>query len=99
MGVYQVLNALLGMHGYTQSRLHKNILNTNYFADAAESINFNFSDAGLFGVKVAGAADQGTALLNATISELKNLTNSISNDELSRAKAILKMNAYLAFER
>jgi processing peptidase subunit beta len=47
----------LGGTGSSQSRLTRNIINKNYYADFAEAVNFNFSDAGLFGVKIQGAAD------------------------------------------
>ncbi|CAD8091177.1 unnamed protein product [Paramecium sonneborni] len=97
--VYQVLNALLGLQGSAQSRLQRNILNKNSYADVVESLNFTFSDAGLFGVKIIGSADKGSELLGSVVNELKTLTGPISNTELTRAKNILKTQLYLALER
>ncbi|CAD8077207.1 unnamed protein product [Paramecium sonneborni] len=97
--VFQVLNALLGQTGSSQSRLQRNILNKNSYADVVESLNFTFSDAGLFGVKVIGSADKGSELLLSVLNELKSLTGSISNSELTRAKQILKTQLFFALER
>lgn len=33
------------------------VVDKHSYIDSAEAINFNFSDTGLFGVKVRGAAD------------------------------------------
>ena len=33
------------------------VLNKHSYADHAESVNFNFTDSGLFGVKFSGSAD------------------------------------------
>ena len=41
-------------------KIFKKVINKNYYADIAQPINFNFSDSGLFGIKIQGAADQGT---------------------------------------
>lgn len=94
-----MLNAILGLQGTSNSRLQRNILAKHSFADTAESVNFNFSDAGLLGVKVTGSADKGAELLQLAIGELKSLAGPIKNDELQRAKNILKTNIYLALER
>lgn len=101
-----MLNAILGLQGTSNSRLQRNskekinlVLAKHSFADTAESVNFNFSDAGLLGVKVTGSADKGAELLQLAIGELKSLAGPIKNDELQRAKNILKTNIYLALER
>jgi len=62
-------------------------------------LNFTFSDAGLFGVKIIGSADKGSELLSNVVTELKALTGPITNAELSRAKNLLKTQLYLALER
>ena len=41
-------------------RIQKNILNKHIFVDAAQSLNVNFSDTGLFGLKVSGSASHVT---------------------------------------
>lgn len=56
--VYQVLHTLLGGRGNSvNNRLNRHIVNKHSYVDFAEAVNFNFSDAGLFGVKVQGAAE------------------------------------------
>lgn len=40
-----------------QSFTHMLVVDKHSYIDSAEAINFNFSDTGLFGVKVRGAAD------------------------------------------
>lgn len=54
-------------------RLINLVLNKNSYADVVESLNFTFSDAGLFGVKIIGSADKGSELLSNVVSELKAL--------------------------
>ena len=46
---------LLG-NGRKLGRIQKNILNKHVFIDGAQTINSNFSDTGLFGLKLSGSA-------------------------------------------
>jgi len=105
--VLQVLNALLGtsesfsvggpgkgMH----ARATTNLLHKHHFVDSAHTINFNFSDAGLFGISVKGSASNANELLQVATAELKGLTH-VSKEELERAKNIAKANIWTALER
>ena len=37
-------------------KLQQNILNKHVFIDGAQSLNVNYSDTGLFGIKISGSA-------------------------------------------
>ena len=43
------------------------VLSKHSFIDSATGLNFNFSDAGLFGFKVTGSAEKGADLLRLTL--------------------------------
>ena len=43
------------------------MLSKHSFIDSATGLNFNFSDAGLFGFKVTGSAEKGSDLLRLTL--------------------------------
>ena len=56
------------------------MLSKHSFIDSATGLNFNFSDAGLFGFKVTGSAEKGADLLRLTLEQLKGLANAIPAD-------------------
>jgi processing peptidase subunit alpha len=103
----QVLSALLG-NSQTfatglpgrgiHSRAATNLLSKHSFVDYANTINFNFSDIGLFGISASGSASNANELLQASIGELKGLTD-ISKEELQRAKNLAKANILNSLER
>jgi len=110
MVVFNIVNTLLGQSSSfstggpgkgMHSRTTKNLLNNpSYpFIDSANALNFHFSDSGIFGLSVTGAASSGPEILKALIGELKGLTQKISAEELTRAKNILKSNILMAMER
>jgi len=72
---------------------------THHYVDTAEAYNFNYSDSGLFGVKLKGDAAHGVDLLNNSVQELQKLATKVSTDDLERAKNYLKNNIFLALER
>lgn len=80
-------------------RLRRNILQKHSYVDVAEALNFHFSDAGLFGLRVSGSADKAKDVLNLTVAELKGLASSVSADELALAKSVLKNQVLTALER
>lgn len=70
-----VVNCLLGQalpnaknaHGKgINSRLNKNLSSKHAFIDTAHALNFHFSDSGIFGIYVSGAASN-VILLNVTV--------------------------------
>jgi processing peptidase subunit alpha len=106
--VFQVLNTLLGSSSSfstggpgkgMHARTTKNLLNKLHYVDSANTLNFNYSDSGLFGLSVSGHSSHGNDLLNALTGELKSLTNTINTDELERAKNITKSNILMSLER
>jgi len=80
-------------------RLKKNLLKKLSYVDAAESLNFNFTDSGLFGLRVTGSADKAKDLLTASVAELKALATSVTAEELAIAKSTLKNSVLTALER
>jgi predicted Zn-dependent peptidase len=71
----------------------------NAFLDGLNGINSNFTDSGLFGVKVTGAGSHSEDLFKVALSTLDGLRNPISESELARAKNNVKMNFMLGMER
>jgi len=91
-------HAVAGPYRGIHARSSQNLLNKHSYIDSVNTINFNFSDAGLFGLSVTGSASHAHQLLEAATSELKGLTT-ISRDELERAKNATKSNILSALER
>jgi len=107
MITYNLISTLLGhtsIDAHTlgrgqNSRLIKNVAEKHHFVDYTHALNFHFSDSGLFGLHAQGAASNGKELVNALVTELKNLTKPIPADELQRAKNVLKGNIAATLER
>lgn len=78
-------------------RAHAAVKN-NGFLDGMSSVNSNFTDSGLFGIKVAGAGSHSADLLQVALETLDSLRQPIDEVELARAKNALKMNFLLAME-
>lgn len=78
-------------------RAHAAVKN-NGFLDGMSGVNSNFTDSGLFGVKVAGAGSHSKDLLQVALETLDSLRQPIDEVELARAKNALKMNFLLAME-
>jgi predicted Zn-dependent peptidase len=76
-----------------------NMMQKYNFIDGVQCINSHFSDSGLFGISVEGPGSHSQELLHSAIDELNRLKESIKDDELTRAKSILKMNILIAMER
>lgn len=50
-------------NGRKLGRIQRNILNKHVFIDGAQTVNSNFSDSGLFGLKLSGSASHVTFIL------------------------------------
>lgn len=69
------------------------------FLDSIEAINSNFTDSGLFGVKVTGAGSHSQDLFNVALETLDGFRNHVDDAELARAKNKMKMDFLLSMER
>lgn len=74
------------------------LMQKNDFVDSASAINSHFSDSGLFGLSIEGPGSHSAELMNVLVEELNQLREPIPEQELARAKNILKMNVLLAME-
>ncbi len=76
-----------------------NLMQRHNFVDGASAVNHHFSDSGLFGLSIEGPGSHSQELYSVLLEELNRLKDRISDEELSRAKNILKMNILMAMER
>ena len=101
LAAHMLMNELLGnasaFAAGNSGRAH-NAVKNNGFLDSVNGINSNFTDSGLFGVKVSGAGSHSADLLHVSLSLLDSLRQPIDDVELARAKNALKMNFLLAME-
>ncbi|MBI5739294.1 MAG: insulinase family protein [Nitrospirae bacterium] len=91
-----LLNTILGS-GFS-SRLFQNIREKRGLAYSIYSYHVSYSDAGIWAV-YAGTDRKNTGeVIDITMDEMRNLSVTVSPDELQRAKAQLKGNLILALE-
>jgi len=76
-----------------------NLMQGNNFVDSASCINSHFTDSGLFGLTIEGPGSHSQELMSVLLEELHKLREPISDQELARAKNILKMNVLMSMER
>lgn len=76
-----------------------NLMQRHNYVDGASAINTHFTDSGLFGLTISGPGSHSQELMMLAIEELNRLKQNISDEELNRAKNILKMNLLMAMER
>ena len=76
-----------------------NLMQQYDFVDSAASINSHFTDSGLFGMQIEGPSSHSSELMSVLLQELHRLKEPIPDQELARAKNILKMNVLMAMER
>jgi len=96
----QVAAAILGCsqsgyrHRHVSSVSHRSLkaVHQNSFADHVHAFNHHFSDSGLFGVTVTGSGSHSRELMDVALGELHRLKDPINDEELNRAKNVLKMN-------
>jgi mitochondrial-processing peptidase subunit alpha len=76
-----------------------NMMQRHNFVDGASAINSHFQDSGLFGMSIEGPGSHSQELMSVLLEELNRLREPISDEELNRAKNILKMNILMSMER
>jgi len=105
---FYVMNTLIGSATSFSSggpgkgmycRAITNLMQGNNFVDSASCINSHFTDSGLFGLTIEGPGSHSQELMSVLLEELNRLREPISDQELARAKNILKMNVLMAMER
>jgi processing peptidase subunit alpha len=78
-----------GMH----SRLYTEVMQQHHFVENCMAFNEQYSDAGLFGIYMSGAAQDAGKLVEIIHQQLKGL-GKFSGEELKRAKNLLKGTVY-----
>jgi len=76
-----------------------NLMQRHNFVDSASSLNNHFTDSGLFGMSIEGPGSHSQDLMAVLLDELNRLKEPIPDEELTRAKNILKMNILMSMER
>lgn len=105
---FYVMNTLIGSATSFSSggpgkgmycRAITNLMQRYNFVDGASGLNSHFSDSGLFGMTVEGPGSHSQDLLAVMLEEFNRLKERIPDEELHRAKNILKMNILMSMER
>lgn len=81
------------------SRAITNMMQRYNFVEGVSGINTHFSDSGLFGMTIEGPGSHSQDLLAVLLEEFNRLKERIPDEELNRAKNILKMNILMSMER
>ena len=74
------------------------LMRSSDFVDSAACINSHFSDSGLFGMTIEGPGSHSAELMSVMVEELNKLREPIPDQELARAKNVLKMQVLVAME-
>ena len=91
-----LLNTILGS-GFS-SRLFQNIREKRGLVYSIYSYHISYLDTGIWSVYAGTDRKHVSEVINITVDETKNLAESLTSDELQRAKAQLKGNLILALE-
>ena len=91
-----LLNTVLGS-GFS-SRLFQNVREKRGLVYSIYSYHVSYLDAGLWSVYAGADRKNANEVIDITINEMRNLSSSITAEELQRAKAQLKGNLILALE-
>lgn len=104
---FQVIASLLGSTDAlrrgragngTLARANTHLGQQHSFVDRAYVTNAHFSDSGLFGLTVEGPGSHSQEIMEVLLEELNELKDSITDEELIRAKNGLKMNILTELE-
>jgi len=108
MPVFSVLQGLMGnATGFSMGgpgkgmhcRAVANIFRTSQYIESVMTVNSHFSDTGLFGMTITGLKNNVSDIAKVLCDGLNGLKSGITDEELQRAKNILKGNILLALER
>jgi predicted Zn-dependent peptidase len=91
-----LLNTMLGS-GFS-SRLFQNVREKRGLVYSIYSYHVSYFDAGLWSVYAGTEKKHANEVIDITVNEIRNLSNSITDTELQRSKAQLKGNLILALE-
>ena len=91
-----LLNTVLGS-GFS-SRLFQNVREKRGLVYSIYSYHVSYFDAGLWSVYAGADKKNANEVIDITINEMRNLSSSVTAEELQRAKAQLKGNLILALE-
>jgi len=79
-----------GPGAFLSSRLNRNVVAKDTSVFEASAFNFNYTDSGLFGVRAVSQPGKAGTVVQAVNAELNNLKQNITEEEVSRAKALYK---------
>jgi predicted Zn-dependent peptidase len=80
------------------NRSHKNILRQKNYISDCESINLHFSDSGLFALNFTGQSSHSKQILNDIVETFNDFRRPIEEEEINRAKNMLKRSILLTLE-
>jgi len=80
------------------SRMYRNVLGQHDWIETASSFNSIFTDSGLFGFYATAPPEQAESLVQIISKEAVNMTGSVDEVELSRAKNQLKTSVFMQLE-
>eukprot|EP00163_Fabomonas_tropica_P016829 TRINITY_DN299_c0_g1_i1.p2 TRINITY_DN299_c0_g1~~TRINITY_DN299_c0_g1_i1.p2 ORF type:complete len:455 (-),score=152.13 TRINITY_DN299_c0_g1_i1:1060-2424(-) len=81
------------------SRLYRNVLNKHHWVHSVASIQASYTDGGVFGIRGSSHASNAGGLTAMLITQLQELTGAITDEELNRAKAMVKSAVFMNLEQ
>ena len=88
----QLLGSSDSMGSLTGRNRNTELVRNSAHVEHAHVVNSHFSDSGLFGLTVQGAGSHSKDLMGSLLEQLNSLKESISDEDLQRAKNQLKFN-------
>eukprot|EP00457_Paulinella_chromatophora_P004427 gb/GEZN01004439.1/.p1 GENE.gb/GEZN01004439.1/~~gb/GEZN01004439.1/.p1 ORF type:complete len:502 (+),score=75.47 gb/GEZN01004439.1/:265-1770(+) len=81
------------------SRLMENVLNRYAWVEQADTIANIYDDSGLFGLRATARAENAADLVSVLVGEARGMTSKITDEELKRAKNLLKSSIFIQLEQ
>ena len=94
----QLLGSSDSGESLTGRNFNTKLVRSSAHVEQAHAINSHFSDSGLFGLNVQGAGSHSADLMGSLLEQLNTLKQSISDEDLQRAKNQLKYNIQAEME-